>query len=230
MFRLKKKPGVAEVSARSGAENFSEMRKAALMAALFLILFALAAVTIVMGAYNISIQEAYTILITHLAGGDVSSLNKLHNTIVWNIRLPRILLAITVGIALAASGAVYQGCFRNPLVEPYILGVSAGAAFGAALGIVYPHIFLSVQFSAFLFASLAVFLAYMLARNRGETPVVTLILAGVIMGSIFTACVSIMKPAQGDHVLDDGRLLLRHMERHSHHTRDTRRFLHSVVL
>ncbi len=115
--------------------------------------------------------------------------------------MPRVLLAIIVGAALATSGAVFQGCFRNPLVEPYILGVSSGAAFGAALGIVYPHIFFSIQISAFIFASIAVIAAYTLARTRGQTPIVTLILGGIIIGSIFSALVSILKYTANDSSL-----------------------------
>ncbi|MEA1969384.1 MAG: iron chelate uptake ABC transporter family permease subunit [Thermodesulfobacteriota bacterium] len=55
---------------------------------------------------------------------DIASIEKVHSIVIWNIRLPRILLAITVGFALATSGTVFQGCFKNPLVEPYILGIS----------------------------------------------------------------------------------------------------------
>ena len=100
---------------------------------------------------------------------------------------------MAVGGALAIAGAAFQGCLRNPLVEPYILGVSSGAAFGAALGIVFPAFFFSLQITAFAFGSVAVVIAYMLARVRGETPIVTLILAGVIIGSIFMALVSLMQ-------------------------------------
>jgi iron complex transport system permease protein len=106
-----------------------------------------------------------------------------------------------VGIALAISGAVFQGCFRNPLVEPYILGISSGAAFGAALGIVVPGFFLSGQILAFIFAFSAVAIAYSLARTRGETPVIMLILAGIIIGSVFSAFVGILKYVAEDSAL-----------------------------
>lgn len=115
--------------------------------------------------------------------------------------MPRILLAISVGGALAIAGAVFQAVFRNPLVEPYILGVSSGAAFGAALGIVFPLVFFSIQLSAFAFGAFAVVLAYSLARVRGETPIITLILAGVIIGSIFSALVSLLKYMADDTAL-----------------------------
>jgi iron complex transport system permease protein len=198
MFEQKSEKKIEKVSRLDG---FSARRKMAVIGILFIILCVSVAVTVVMGTYNISIGEAYDIVLTHVFSGDVSALNKLHNVVIWNIRAPRILMAVTVGIALATAGTVYQGCFRNPLVEPYILGVSAGAAFGAGLGILYPGIFVSVQVAAFAFAALAVVFTYFLARSRGETPVITLILGGVIVGSIFSACVSIMKYMSNDSQL-----------------------------
>ncbi|MFW5753350.1 MAG: FecCD family ABC transporter permease [Marinilabiliaceae bacterium] len=165
-----------------------------IIAGLLGLLLASITFALVIGACNIDISKVYKVLMVHLIpGGDMDGINKLHNTLVWEIRLPRILLSVGVGTALALAGGVFQGCFRNPLVEPYILGASSGAAFGAALVIVFPTSFISLQTSAFVCASIAVFLAYLLARVRGETPIVNLILAGVIIGSIFSALVSILK-------------------------------------
>lgn len=182
-------------------EGFSEYKKIIILIVIACILFASAMTAVVMGAYDISIQDVYITILAHLTFGDTSSIAKLHNTIIWDIRVPRILLTIFVGGALAIAGAVFQGVFRNPLVEPYILGVSSGAAFGAALGIVFPAIFFSIQLSAFAFGALAVAMAYTLARVRGETPIVTLILAGVIIGSIFSALVSLLKYISDDTAL-----------------------------
>lgn len=155
--------------------------------------FALALCT---GSYGLTVQDITAVLSSRL-GGDGSAA-KMHEMIVWNIRMPRLLLACISGMAMAASGAVYQSCFRNPLVEPYILGVSAGAAWGAALGIVFPMFFPSGQAAAFLFALLAVMLSFFLARSRGETPPVTLVLSGIIVGSLFSAFVGIMKYVASD--------------------------------
>ncbi len=154
-----------------------------------------------LGAYDISVADVYRVLFFRLTPFASESPEKLTDTIVWSIRLPRVLLAVTAGLALATAGAVFQGVFRNPLVEPYILGVSAGAAFGATLGILFPYFFFSVQLSAFLFGAGAVFSTYYLARMNGSTPVVHLILAGVITGSIFTALVSILKYLSDDTAL-----------------------------
>jgi len=187
---------------KNKTKTFSEKRKAFVIGILFLILIASSLTAVVLGAYDIGVFDVYKTLLLHInPAGEIGSVEKLHDTIIWDIRMPRIILAVTVGIALATAGAVFQGVFRNPLVEPYILGVSSGAAFGAALGIIYPQFFLSIQVSAFIFGSIAVFGAYTLARVKGETPIVTLILAGVIIGSIFGAMVSILKYISDDTAL-----------------------------
>jgi len=170
---------------------FSNKNKITFVIALLISLIVVVAITITCGAYNVPTIAVYEVLLDNLNLAEQS--NRLYNTVVWNIRVPRILLAIAVGVALGTSGTVYQGTFRNPLVEPFILGVSAGAAFGAALSIVHPQYLFSVQISACIFGMVAVFSAYSLARVRGETPLVTLILAGIIIGSIFMSGVSILK-------------------------------------
>jgi len=182
--------------------GYSEIHKMLILLALLVLLIVSVGVAITFGAYNISVLDVYGIVMAHVSPfGDLSAVTRLHNTIVWELRIPRVLLAVLVGTALATAGSVFQGCFRNPLVEPFILGVSSGAAFGAALGIVFVDFFLSIQFSAFLFGSLAVAMAYFLAHVRNETPIVTLILAGVVIGSIFEAMVSILKYTASDAAL-----------------------------
>ena len=196
--------GFNQLLAKLGYETaggFGEGRKIVILFALAVILLVTASIAVALGTYGITITDVYRTIFVHLTFGDIESLPKLHNTIIWDIRVPRIILAVSVGGALAIAGAVFQGVFRNPLVEPYILGVSSGAAFGAALGIVFPAVFISIQVSAFAFGALAVTLAYLLAHNRGETPVVTLILAGVIIGSVFSAFVSLLKYLADDTAL-----------------------------
>jgi iron complex transport system permease protein len=172
------------------------------MMGLFISLIVSVLVALTIGVYQISIIDVFSTILYHIIPiDDLSNFNSLYNTIVWNIRFPRIILSVGVGISLAAAGGIYQGCFRNPLVEPYILGVESGAAFGAAMAIVIPTFFLSLQVSAFIFGGIAVFSAYLLARVRGETPVIMLILSGVIIGSIFTAFVSILKYVATDAAL-----------------------------
>lgn len=124
-----------------------------------------------------------------------------YETIVFDIRLPRIALALLGGLALSVSGASLQTIFRNPLVDSYILGISAGAGFGAALAIaVFPHV-LGIQLSAFVFGILAFILTYSIAKTRGGTPIVSLVLAGVIVSSLFSAALSLVKFFTDPHQL-----------------------------
>lgn len=114
-----------------------------------------------------------------------------YQTIIFEIRLPRILLAMIVGSALAVSGAVLQAIFRNPLVDSYILGISSGAAFGAALAIGFLGI--GVVPLAFAFSVVAVFLTTSLARIGGRVSPISLVLAGIIVNAFFTALTSLLK-------------------------------------
>lgn len=121
---------------------------------------------------------------------DVDSLDA-GQTIVYKIRLPRVLLVMVAGGVLSVSGAAMQSIFRNPLVDSYILGLSSGAAFGAALALAMPM--LSVQLSAFVFGILAVGMCYAMAMKNKQVSVVSLILSGVITNGIFTALLTIVQ-------------------------------------
>ena len=119
---------------------------------------------------------------------------ELDASVVLSIRWPRIIIALFVGAALSCSGAAYQGVFRNPLVSPDILGISAAAGFGAAVAIVFTNPYSPmVQILAFACAILGVVLAYLLARVKGSIPNVMLILAGVVVSAVFNAGISMMK-------------------------------------
>ena len=112
-------------------------------------------------------------------------------TVIVDVRLPRVLLSLLVGAGLSVSGASFQSIMRNPLVEPYTLGVSSAAAFGAALSMVVP--FIPIQGSAFGFAMLSVVFCYLIAGRKGQVSVISLILAGIIISSVFTALLSIIQ-------------------------------------
>lgn len=114
-------------------------------------------------------------------------------TIIFKIRLPRIIVAILVGGSLSVSGAVYQGMFKNPLVSPDILGVSSGAAFGAALAIFLSFSNMGIQISAFVFGLMAVALVYFISTKIKEEPLIALVITGVLLGSIFTSLTSSIK-------------------------------------
>jgi iron complex transport system permease protein len=111
--------------------------------------------------------------------------------ILFDVRLPRVLLAFIVGGALSVSGCSLQAIFRNPLVSPYILGLSSGAAFGAAFALATA--FLPVQISAFIFGLLAVAISYLVARKNNYVSIISLILSGIIVNGLFTALLTIVQ-------------------------------------
>lgn len=115
--------------------------------------------------------------------------------VVLDIRLPRILAALLVGAALAVAGAAYQGLFRNPMVSPGILGVSQGASVGAALAILFGYGMLGIQLMAFVggLAAVAATWSIAVAFGRRGDPVLVMVLAGVVVGTLFGAFVSLVK-------------------------------------
>lgn len=114
-------------------------------------------------------------------------------TVVFNVRIPRIIAGIIVGGVLAVSGAAFQNLTKNPMASPDILGVSAGAGFGAALGMSIYLPWYGVQIFAFVFGLLAVGLAMVVSRIFGKDSILLLILGGIIVGSFFQALISILK-------------------------------------
>jgi len=118
-------------------------------------------------------------------------------TILWQLRLPRALVAAGAGAALATAGAIFQGLFRNPLADPFAVGVSGGSALGAVaaivLGLSAPFLGIApVAATAFLGGLGAALLVYRLARVRGRVPIPTLLLAGFAVGSLASALLSIL--------------------------------------
>jgi len=148
-------------------------------------------IALFLGAYGVSPLMVLKILLNetlHVFNvGDIPE-----KAIIVDIRFPRVLLAGIVGACLSGAGVTLQGIFRNPLVDPFILGISAGAAFGCAITIGFLS-FLPIQFMAFIFGITAVALAYTVARTQGEVSRLPLILSGVIVSAFFTALVSIVK-------------------------------------
>lgn len=114
-------------------------------------------------------------------------------SVLFDVRLPRLLAGLLVGAGLSISGAAFQGLFRNPLVSPHILGVSAGAGLGAALAILFFSSILAIQVLSFTFGLAAVLMTVGLARVYRTTPVLMLVLSGIIVGALFSACTSLLK-------------------------------------
>jgi iron complex transport system permease protein len=159
-------------------------------------LAALAALVVVafsVGRYPIATGDLAALLWSVLTGAD-HGLDPTAEDVVLKIRGPRVAAAVMIGAALAAAGAAYQSMFRNPLVSPDILGVSAGAAVGAALGIFLSLSAVLIQSLAFAFGLAAVALVYTISKAvRGHDPLLVLVLAGVVVGSLLGACVALMK-------------------------------------
>ena len=123
-------------------------------------------------------------------------------TILFQIRLPRVIASALVGAALASAGVLFQGMLRNPMADPYIIGTSAGAAFGATIAMMLPIsiVFLSfglVPIAAFFGALGAVLLVYNLARVGGKTPIVSMLLAGFAISAMLTAVIFFMVALSG---------------------------------
>ena len=117
----------------------------------------------------------------------------IEETVVMQIRLPRVILALSIGAGLSVSGAAFQGMFGNPLVSPHILGVSSGAGFGAALSILTFRHLAFVPIGALCFGVIAIVIALWISRRRGRSSLFMLILAGVITGAMFEALLSLIK-------------------------------------
>lgn len=125
---------------------------------------------------------------------DISSLDVADKYILYHIRIPRVLMCVVAGACLSVCGASYQAVFRNPLADPYILGVSSGASLGASLAIVLglDKLIIGVPITAFVFALITVFLIMKLSKVGNRTHTTTLILAGVSFNFLFSAIISII--------------------------------------
>ncbi len=157
--------------------------------ALFLLFLAAFAV----GQFPVAPHDLGAVIWAKLTGAP-SGVPPTVETVIWQIRLPRIAAAVLIGAALAAAGATYQGLFRNPLVSPDILGVAAGAGLGAALAIFMGLSVAVVQVLAFSGGLGAVLVVYLIGTAmRGRDPILVLVLAGVAMGTLLGSAISLVK-------------------------------------
>lgn len=156
----------------------------------FIFLLIALILSLAIGSVFIPLEELFHVLIG-------ATNNDTFRTILWDIRLPRTVLIALVGAALAGSGAAYQGLFRNPLADPYLIGVASGAGLGAvfAMSIKWPYTtlgLLAVPLAAFIASLLTVYLVYIFANIGGTVPTTSLILAGVAFSSFATALTSFL--------------------------------------
>lgn len=164
------------------------------LAGLSVVLAAVCLAAVVRGAFPLSLSEVFATL-AHKAGFKVGQLpDEVAQSVLWDIRVPRVLLGLCVGASLASAGALMQGTFANPLAEPGIVGVSSGAALGAVLSIVVGFHALgtwSISVAAFFGGLATVLLVYVSARSDGRTEVVTLVLSGVALNAITGAVIGL---------------------------------------
>ena len=144
--------------------------------------------SLMLGRYDVPLTTWWRVLVAPERSG-------IPGIVLLQVRLPRILAGILIGAGLSTSGAAYQGLFRNPMVSPDILGASAGAGFGAAAGILLGFGIAGIQCMSFAFGLVAVLVACAAASrlSRAGDPILTLVLVGILVGSIFTALVSLVK-------------------------------------
>ncbi|MCX8027924.1 MAG: iron ABC transporter permease [Thermodesulfovibrionales bacterium] len=152
---------------------------------LIIALFILSPVfSLFIGAYQLPPHKIWQV-IDGAFRGQTTLFNE--GTILFDIRIPRIIIAMLVGFSVSVSSATFQATFRNPLVSEYILGLSSGAAFGASLSIAFFGDHIPIQPLAFVFGIIAVFMSYLLSRIKGESTVLSLVLSGIITTAVFTA-------------------------------------------
>ena len=147
----------------------------------------LALIALCLGQYTIALQDVIKVLTLQ----EVDLVNA--ETVIFNIRIPRILVSLIVGSGLATAGASFQALFSNPLATPDTLGCANGASFGAALGILLGLNALGIQISALIFGILAVVLVFVFTRYRHANQIMMIILGGMVVSSLFSALVSLVK-------------------------------------
>lgn len=173
---------------------------------LVMLLLLLAVLSITTGAMELPMVPSLVSVWDGVWGSAYSSLQQYEQVVVWDLRLPRTMLALLVGALLAQCGAVMQGIFRNPLADPGIIGVSSGAALGAAIAIVVLPVTLqgfSVPVAAFTGGLLTTFIVYALARSDVGTSVVILLLAGVAIAAFSGSIIGFLTYIANDKALRD---------------------------
>jgi iron complex transport system permease protein len=170
-----------------------------------LLLVIAAILSVMVGSSMMPVRTILDVVVSSIRGTTAASdPNGVFATILYSLRIPHMFLLLLVGAALAGSGAAYQGLFRNPLADPYLIGVASGAGLGAviAMTVQWPYTTLglmAIPFSAFVGAVLAVAIVSMIARVGKTIPTTNLILAGVVVSSFCTALSSLlMINASGD--------------------------------
>lgn len=211
MIKMKKTGNFGNDTLINKVKHSSHPGKISINFTLFLLLLCVLIIALFVGRYPIDpvtvvvilvagIMERIGTMMVSITGGEIAffwsipnTWPTVMNTVVWDVRLPRAIAVILAGSGLAVAGATYQGVFRNPLVSESILGVSAGAGVGAALAILLDMGYKGIQLSAFTFGLLAVGMTFAISRVYRSNPTLVLVLAGIIVGGLFSAIISLLK-------------------------------------
>ena len=157
-------------------------------------LFIIFIISLMIGRYSLDLNEVFNSFWQLLTGTNSTEITGSDWRVFYYIRLPRIILVMAVGSALSVTGSVYQSIFHNPLVSPNILGVSAGAGFGVALGmLVTEGSLLWIYGLSFIFGVIAVILTFFISKMSQGKNVMKMVLAGIVVSSLFTAMISLLK-------------------------------------
>ena len=157
-------------------------------------LFIIFIISLMIGRYSLDLNEVFNSFWQLLTGTNSTEITGNDWRVFYYIRLPRIILVMAVGSALSVTGSVYQSIFHNPLVSPNILGVSAGAGFGVALGmLVTEGSLLWIYGLSFIFGVIAVILTFFISKMSQGKNVMKMVLAGIVVSSLFTAMISLLK-------------------------------------
>lgn len=157
---------------------------------LLLLPFAAAIVCLGIGRYFISVPDTIRVLLSPFTGASVDSTQL---SVLFGVRLPRIVLAMFIGAGLAVSGAAFQGLFTNPLATPDTLGVASGASFGAAVALMFSKNLIAVQLFALVFGMCAIVMTTIISRQKGKSTIIMVVLSGMVVSSLFQAMVSLVK-------------------------------------
>ena len=152
--------------------------------------FLAALICLGIGRYSMSVSETVTTLFSRFTNAKVDNTAY---TVIFNVRLPRIILAAVVGAGLSCAGAAFQGLFSNPLATPDTLGVASGASFGAVLAMLIGGNMIGIQGMALIFGLISCLITFLIGRSSRRDSIVMIVLAGLVVSSVFEALVSLMK-------------------------------------
>lgn len=152
--------------------------------------FLAALICLGIGRYSMSVSETVTTLFSRFTNAKVDNTAY---TVIFNVRLPRIILAAVVGAGLSCAGAAFQGLFSNPLATPDTLGVASGASFGAVLAMLIGGNMIDIQGMALIFGLISCLITFLIGRSSRRGSIVMIVLAGLVVSSVFEALVSLMK-------------------------------------